>query len=66
MKGKRTCQLLILISMELCGKSCLCDYCKVHLARLRRRSETHPCNVCVVGTLKMFTSYAKVLDISGH
>lgn len=36
MKGQITCQWLVIGSMELCGKSSLGDYNKIHLVRLRR------------------------------
>ena len=46
MKGQNTCQWLVIGSTELCGKSCLGNYCKIHLARLRRGSGTQPCMEC--------------------
>ena len=41
MKGQRKCQWLIIGCTELCGKICLGEYCKVYLARLRKRSRSH-------------------------
>ena len=49
MKGQSTCQWLVIGSTELCGKSCLGDHCKIHLARLRRSSGTQPCMECGKG-----------------
>ncbi|GFR59449.1 hypothetical protein ElyMa_001794300 [Elysia marginata] len=46
MKGHNTCQWLVIGSKELCGRSCLRGYCKVHLARLRTGPGTQPCAVC--------------------
>ena len=48
-KGHNTCKWLTLSSTELCGKSCLTDFCKVHLLRLRKGSLTQPCRGCGVG-----------------
>ena len=48
-KGHNTCKWLALSSTELCGKSCLTDFCKVHLVRLRKGSLTQPCRGCGVG-----------------
>ena len=36
-------------SVELCGRRCMGEYCKVHLARLRKGPGTKPCRVCGVG-----------------
>ena len=41
-------------STELCGKSCLGDHCKIHLARLRRGSGTQPCMECGKGVKNRF------------
>jgi len=48
-KVHSTCHWLILSSTELCGKSCLGDFCKIHLNRLRKGSHTQPCRCCGVG-----------------
>ena len=48
-KGHKACKWLTLTSIELCGKSCLRDFCKIHLARLRKGSCTQPCKICGVG-----------------
>jgi len=48
-KGHNTCVWLRLSSTELCGKSCLGDFCKVHLVLLRKGSCTEPCRNCGVG-----------------
>ena len=49
MKGHNQCQWLTLSSTKLCGTSCLGEYCKVHLARLRKGSLTEPCRECGAG-----------------
>ena len=54
MKGQNTCQGLLIGSTELCGKSCLGDHCKIHLARLRRGSGTQPCTECGKGVKNRF------------
>ena len=54
MKGKNQCQWLVLSSTELCGRSCLGTYCKIHLARLRKGSGTKPCLVCGKGIVNKF------------
>ena len=48
-KGHNTCKWLTVSSTELCGKSCLTDFCKVHLVRLCKGSRTQPCRGCGVG-----------------
>jgi len=50
-KGHNTCIWLRLSSTELCGRSCLGDYCKVHLVQLRKGSHTKPCQGCGVGVV---------------
>jgi len=42
-KGHNTYQWLVLSSTDLCGRSSLGDYCKIHLAGLRKGSGTKPC-----------------------
>jgi len=37
--GKNHCQWLVLSSIELCGRSCLGNYCKIHLALLLKGSD---------------------------
>ena len=54
MKGKNQCLWLVLSSTELCGRSCLGAYCKIHLARLRKGSSTKPCLVCGRGVINKF------------
>ena len=54
MKGQNECQWLVIGSTELCRKSCLGDYCKIHLARLRRGPGTQPCMVCGKGVKNRF------------
>ena len=50
MKGTDHCKWLVRGSVELCGRSCLRDYCKVHLMRLRKGSSLmRPCTGCGVG-----------------
>ena len=46
MKGQNKCQWLVIGFAELCRKSCLGDYCKNNLARLRQDPGTQPCMVC--------------------
>ena len=48
-KGHNTCKWLTVSTTELCGKSCLTNFCKVHLVRLRKGSRTQPCRGCGVG-----------------
>ena len=55
MKGKYTCEWLVISSTELCGKSCLGKYCKIHLARLRKSSGTKPCHQCGKGVNNYLT-----------
>ena len=52
--GQNTCQWLVIGSTELCGKSCLGDHCKIHLARRRRGSGTQPCMECGKGVKNRF------------
>ena len=54
MKGQNTCQWLVIGSTELCGKSCLGYYCKIHFARLRRGSGIQPCMECGKGVKSRF------------
>ena len=54
MKGKNQCLWLVLSSTELCGRSCLGAYCKIHLARLRKGGGTKPCLVCGRGVINKF------------
>ena len=46
MKGQNTCKWLVIGSMSQCGKSCLGEHCKIHLARLRQGPGTQPCTGC--------------------
>ena len=48
-KGFNTCNWLIVSSTEQCGKSCLSDFCKVHLVKLRRVWRSQPCRECGLG-----------------
>jgi len=57
MKGKNQCQWLTIGFTEHCGKSCLGEHCKVHLARLRKGLGTQPCSSCGKG-VKTSLSYA--------
>ena len=51
MKGQRDCGWLLIGSLNHCGKSCLGEYCNVHLARIRRESPIPiPCRRCGKGT----------------
>ena len=54
MKGQNTCQWLVIGSTERCGRSCLRDHCKVHLARLRTGPGTQPCAICGKGVKNRF------------
>ena len=49
MKGKDTCKWLLLGSTQYCGKSCMEQYCKIHLARLRKGPGTRECRGCGKG-----------------
>ena len=50
MKGKDNCKWLVRNTTELCGRSCLKDYCRVHLMLLRKGSSPmRPCSECGVG-----------------
>jgi len=53
-KGKKQCLWLTLGSTELCGRSCLGDYCKIHLARLWKGSGTKLCLICEKGVVNKF------------
>ena len=48
-KGFNTCNWLTVSSMEHCGKSCLSDFCKFHLVKIRRRTRSQPCRGCGIG-----------------
>ena len=54
MKRQNKCQWLVIGSRELCRKSCLGDYCNIHLARLRR----------VVGVSKNDSNYVRAVVIT--
>ena len=47
-KGHNIYQWLSLSKTELCGTSCLGEFCKVHLAKLCNGSCTQPCQGCGV------------------
>ena len=49
MKGRNNCLWLKLVSEELCNRSCMGEFCKVHLALLRKGSRVHPCKICGKG-----------------
>ena len=50
MKGHNLCEWLKVGETENCGKCCIGVYCKVHLARIRRKSKTPvPCRSCGKG-----------------
>ena len=50
MKGKDNCKWLVRSTTELCGRSCLKDYCKVHLMLIRKGTNPmRPCSECGVG-----------------
>lgn len=46
MKRKKKFQWLKVGSTGLCGKSCLAEYCKVHLVKLRKGPGTKQCTGC--------------------
>ena len=48
-KGHNTCKWLDISKKELCGRSCLGEYCGIHLMLLRRGSCTKLCMSCGVG-----------------
>lgn len=49
MKGKDKCQWLLLGSTDLCQRSCMNKYCKIHLMRLRKGGGTLACKKCGKG-----------------
>ena len=49
MKGHNKCQWLRLGSSELCGKSCIGQFCKVHNVYLRKGSSNIACQECGIG-----------------
>lgn len=49
MKAQHICKWLLIGSFEHCGRSCLGEHCKVHLARLRKGPGTQPCTGCGKG-----------------
>ena len=54
MKDTNTCKWLVIGSMLQCGKSCLGEHCKIHLARLRQGPGTQPCTGCGRGVKNRF------------
>ena len=64
-QGSRHMQMADLSSTELCGKSCLAGFCRVHLMRLRKGSLTRPCRGCGVGAYNKQGS-AKGVRASGR
>jgi hypothetical protein len=48
MKGTNKCAWLLLGTVNVCGKSCLGQYCRVHNARLAKGGGTFPCTGCGV------------------
>ena len=50
MKGQNYCFWLKKGETKVCGKSCLGEYCKIHLARIRNSSKVPvPCRGCGKG-----------------
>ena len=49
MRGTNACAWLLLGKTELCGRSCVGEYCKAHNARLAKGCGTCPCQTCGVG-----------------
>ena len=50
MKGHNQCAWLKVGETENCKKNCIGEYCKVHLARIRRQNKIHvPCRSCGKG-----------------
>ena len=67
MKGKNTCGWLVLSSTGLCGRSCIGDYCKIHLALQRKGSYMKPCSVCgkgVTNTISLCVSCGYIKEMS--
>jgi hypothetical protein len=52
--GKNQCRWRTIGSTDNCGKSCLGDYCWVHMARLRHSRGTRPCSVCGRGVKNVY------------
>ena len=70
MKGRNTCQWLLLGKKDLCGRSCRGMHCKVHLARLRKGPGTRPCTGCGVGVKNEYSlccacGYSKINTLNG-
>jgi len=59
MKGIHKCEWLVLGKLEVCGKSCLGKYCRVHNAQIAKGGGTVPCEVCGIGVK---TSLARCKD----
>ena len=50
MKGSNNCEWLKRGETKICGKSCLGEYCKIHLTRIRKGSKIPvPCRSCGQG-----------------
>ena len=63
--GKNTCQWLTLGSTELCARSCLGTFCKVHLNRLRKGGGTKPCKKCGKGVYNRYL-LCSIVDAAGR
>ena len=53
--GRNNCQWLTSGSTELCARRCIGEFCKVHLARLRKGGGTKPCKRCGKGVYNRFS-----------
>ena len=49
MRGTNKCVWLMLGKTEVCGKSCMGEYCKMHSYLIRRGGGTIPCTKCGIG-----------------
>ena len=54
MKGINKCPWLHIGSTERCGKSCMGEYCNIHIQRIRKGGGTKPCLKCGIGVKNMY------------
>ena len=60
MKGQRDCGWLLISSLNHCSKSCLGEYCKGHLVRIRRESPIPiPCRRCGKGPQSVWALWGR-------
>ena len=49
MRGTNKCAWIRLGKAEVCGKSCMGEYCKMHSYLIRKGGGTIPCEKCGIG-----------------